>query len=324
MSNYIDMYRARIYRTGDTEQQRVSNRLSQDFKHLLRTSPDYIRATLKGVGYDCVLQSGNSRAGQQSERKVIQYLLTELDAPFVEGSVFTTYQPLVGDTRTWICLHEEAHAYYGYSKYKVIELNWTLKYYDEAGNLKTVPAYINGTGEFDIKEYFHYSLGTISEVPYRALNLIWAANPDIKRDLRIMIGEDEVWRVIDSDKISIPGVYYTTVYKTTRDTLLDDVPEKIAADIDPKTRTISIPLDTDGSTVVGKMEVGTEGKVVWTINSDLNYQAATNSNLITLHQEGKEITITAKDMFGMAVVQFYLNGTLAATADLEIKSIWVT
>ena len=121
MSNYLDMYRARIYRTGEYEQKRVSNRLSQDFKHLLKISPDYIRATLDGEGYDCILNSGNSRVGQQSERKVIQYLLTELGTPFKEGSVFTTYQPLVDDSRTWLCLHEELHAYYGYKKFKTCE-----------------------------------------------------------------------------------------------------------------------------------------------------------------------------------------------------------
>ena len=324
MSNYLDMYRARIYRTGEYEQERVSNRLSQDFKHLLKISPDYIRATLDGEDYDCILNSGNSRVGQQGERKVIQYLLAELGTPFKEGSVFTTYQPLVDDSRTWLCLHEELHAYYGYKKFKVIELDYTLKYYDANGNLQTVPAYINGTGEFDIKEYFHYSLTTISEVPYRALNLIWAANPDIVRDLRIMIGEDEVWRVIDSDKISIPGVYYTTVYKTTRDTLLDDVPQKIAADLDPKIQSQSIPLDTQGGTVSGKMQVPTGGKVTWTINSDLDYQARSDSNFITITQEGKTVTITAKDMMGIATVWFYLNDEIAATAEIEIKSIWVS
>ena len=324
MSNYIDMYRARIYRTGEYEQERISNRLSQDFKHLLRTSPDYIRATLDDIEYDCILNSGNSRAGQQSERKVIQYLLTELDAPFKEGSVFSTYQPLVDHSKIWICLHEEVHAYYGYKKFKIVELDYMLKYYDADGNLQTVPAYINGTGEFDIKEYFHYSLGTISEVPYRALNLIWAANPDIVRDLRIMIGEDEVWRVIDSDKISIPGVYYTTVYKTTRDTLLDDVPQKIAADLEPKIKSSFVPLDENGGKVVGKMQVATDSSVTWLIESDLNYTAITNSALITLSQSGKTITITAKDMLGTASVNFYLNGEIAATAEIEIKSIWVS
>lgn len=324
MSNYIDMYRARIYRTGEYEQERVSNRLSQDFRHLLRTSPDYIKATLDDIEYDCILNSGNSRAGQQSERKVIQYLLTELDTPFKEGSVFTTYQPLVDHSKIWLCLHEEIHAYYGYKKFKIVELDYVLKYYDADGNLKTAPAYINGTGEFDIKEYFHYSLGTISEVPYRALNLIWAANPDVVRDLRIMIGEDEVWRVIDSDKISIPGVYYTTVYKTTRDTLLDDVPQKIAADLESKIKESFVPLDENGGKVVGKMQVATDSSVTWLIESDLNYTAVTNSALITLSQSGKTITITAKDMLGTASINFYLNGEIAATAEIEIKSIWVS
>ena len=42
-----------------------------------------------------------------------------------------------------------------------------------------------------------------------------------------MIG-DEAWKVVDSDKISIKGVYYTTLYKTTRNVLTDDVSAQLA------------------------------------------------------------------------------------------------
>ena len=72
------------------------------------------------------------------------------------------------------------------------------------------------------------------------------------------------------------------------------------------------------------MQVPTGGKVTWVIHSDLDYRAATNSSLITLSQVENVITITAKDMMGLATVNFYLDGTIAATAEIEVKSIWVS
>lgn len=228
LNSYFDYYKSRIMHDGYDEQERISTRLARDFEHLLKTSPDSVDITYDGGMYDAVLNSGNSRVGAQTERKVIQYLLTRLDLELPEGAVFDMEQRITGEQTTWIVLHREIHSYYGYYKYKIVELDYKVNYVDEYGVLHTVPAYINGTGEFDIKEYFRYSLNTISEVPNRALNFIWAANPDIKQGVRIMIG-DEVWKVVDSDKISIPGVYYSTLYKTVRDEYDDDVPTQVAS-----------------------------------------------------------------------------------------------
>ena len=226
-TNYLDFYRARVFRTGSTPQERVSNNLNSDFTQLVRTSPNSVEIDYDGQRYECILNSGNSRVGAQTERKVIQYLLTDLDLKLPEGAVFTMRQPLEEETTTWLVLHREIHSYYGYYKFKIIELDYQVKYVDQYGIVKTVPAYINGTGEFDIKAYFRYSLNNIVETPNRALNVIWAANEDIQTDLRILIG-DEAWKVVDSDKISIKGVYYTTLYKTTRNVLTDDVPAQLA------------------------------------------------------------------------------------------------
>ena len=225
--NYLDFYRARVFRTGSTPQERISNSLNSDFEQLVRTSPNSVEIDYEGQRYECILNSGNSRVGAQTERKVIQYLLTDLNLKLPEGAVFTMRQPLEEETTTWLVLHREIHSYYGYYKFKIIELDYQVKYVDQYGIVKTVPAYINGTGEFDIKAYFRYSLNNIVETPNRALNVIWAANEDIQTDLRILIG-DEAWKVVDSDKISIKGVYYTTLSKTTRNVLTDDVPAQLA------------------------------------------------------------------------------------------------
>lgn len=227
MYSYLDMYRQRIFANGSTAKDRIEHNLSNDFSQLVKRSPNRVSIDYENMTYDCILASGNSRVGTQTERKVVQYLMTERSLKLPEGAVFKTHDLDVSETQYWLILHREIHPYYGYYKYKVIELDYMIKYVNSSGVLKEIPVYVNGTGEFDIKEYFRYVNSIAAELPNRALNLILPANKDFVDGLRIIIG-DEAWRYVDSDKISIPGVYYTTVNKTTIDNSADLVEEKIA------------------------------------------------------------------------------------------------
>ena len=175
---YLDFYRERVFRTGSSAQERASNSLNSDFMQLVKTSPNSVEIEYQGLKYQCILNSGNSRVGAQTERKVIQYLLTDLDLKLPEGAVFTMHQSLESETTTWLVLHREIHSFYGYYKFKIIELDYQLNYVDKNGIVKTVPAYINGTGEFDIKAYFRYSffkflnLKRLFQIIYNIINYL--------------------------------------------------------------------------------------------------------------------------------------------------------
>lgn len=306
---YLDYYKARVFRAGTTYQERVSNNLNQDFKQLLKTSPNSVEITYNGEQYECILNSGNSRIGAQNERKVIQYLLTDLDFKLEEGAVFSMRQPLENEVTNWICLHREIHSYYGYYKFKIVELDYDLKYVNNDGDIVTVPAYINGTGEFDIKAYFRYSLNTIEEVPNRALNVIWAANPEIVTDLRIMIG-DEVWKVVDSDKISIPGVYYTTLFKTTLDLINDSVEEQVA-DI-TKTEKPNPNINT----------ISQFGTLTWDINA--TSARLDDDTLGTISVTENQVIFIANDIIGTTNLHIYQDEEEISTKIIEVQSLWVT
>ena len=227
MGSYLDMYRQRIFYSGETSKDRIEHNLSKDFSQLLSSSPNKVVIYYQDNPYDCILASGNSRVGTQTERKVIQYLMSARSLKLPEGATFITYDVDSVEVKHWLVLHREIHPYYGYYKYKVIELNYLIKYIDKNGVLKEIPVYINGTGEFDIKEYFRYVDNVAVELQNRALNLILPKNLDFEDGLRIIIG-DEAWRYVDSDKISIPGVYYSTFQKTAIDNSSDIIKEEIA------------------------------------------------------------------------------------------------
>ena len=124
-------------------------------------------------------------------------------------------------------MNQEVHPYYGYFKYKMLELDYILKYIGTDGKEHSIPCYINGTGTFDIKEYFKFSNKNLVQKPNRALNTVWATTDDIDTNCRFIIGK-ETWRYVDDDRISIPGISYATLNQVGIDESQDSVKEQVA------------------------------------------------------------------------------------------------
>ena len=302
MNSYLDMYRGRIFSSGETEKDRIEYNLTKDFNHLVKKSPNRTTILYKDSSYQCILATGNSRVGTQTERKVVQYLMTDRSLKLPEGATFTTSDLDALEIQHWLVLHREIHPYYGYFKYKIIELNYFVKYIDNNGILKEIPVYINGTGEFDIKEYFRYVNNVSVELPNKALNLILPANPDFNDSTRFIIG-DEAWRYVDSDKISIPGVYYATLNKTQLDKINDSIEDKIA---DINLLNNSVILSNYGSNNI-KIGLNTKDLFFYILknnkikNSDMVYSNFNtevidykNNKLIPIAAGETEITVTDK------------------------------
>lgn len=223
---YLSDYRARVLRRGRTEKERIEKSLELDFEQYLSHSPGRILFDYSEEEKEGVIISG-TRTAAQSETKIIFYLLTRLTDKLPEGAVISYYDKAYSKKRFWLILNAEVKAFYGYFRYKIIELDYIIKYIDSNGLLHEVPCYIAGTTTFDIKEYFKMADIIQTEIPNRALNFIWAEQPDLKKGTKIIIN-DEVWRYTNSDKISIPGVYYSTFEKTQYNDLEDSSTDQIA------------------------------------------------------------------------------------------------
>lgn len=223
---YLDQYKARVLAFGQTDQEVIENKSARDFEALKKKSPDRCEFTYKGKIYVGVLSSG-ARSAAQTESKIIFYLRAAKDIPLPEGAVITTYDRGFDKTRYWIVMNQEVHPYYGYFKYKMLELDYILKYIGTDGKEHSIPCYINGTGTFDIKEYFKFSNKNMVQKPNRALNTIWATTDDIDTNCRFIIGK-ETWRYVDDDRISIPGISYATLNQVGIDESQDSVKEQVA------------------------------------------------------------------------------------------------
>lgn len=223
---YFDQYKSRVLAYGNTEQDRMESKLKRDFQALVRKSADKTVFTYEGVEYLGILSSG-ARSAAQSENKIIFYLYGPKEKLLPEGAVITTWDRGYQKNRLWIVMNQEVHPYYGYFKYKMLELDYILKYIGSDGKQHSIPCYINGTGTFDIKEYFKFSNRNTVKKPNRALNCVWATTNDITDDCTFIIGK-ETWKFVDDDRISIPGVSYSTLNYIGIDESQDSIDEQIA------------------------------------------------------------------------------------------------
>lgn len=223
---YMDQYRGRVLAFGRTQQEVVENKSQADFNRLCQKSPDRCSFTYNNQEYLGVLSSG-ARSAAQSESKIIFYLWGPKTILLPEGAVITTKDRKENLEKRWIVMNQEVKPFYGYFRYKLWELDYILKYVGSDGIEHSIPCYINGTGTFDIKEYFKFSNKNIIQQPNRALNIVWSTTNNIDNGCRFIIG-NEVWKYLDADKISIPGVSYATLYQTGIDESQDSVDEQLA------------------------------------------------------------------------------------------------
>ena len=223
---YMDQYRERVLAFGRTQQEVVENKSSADFERLCAKSPDRCTFTYEEKEYLGVLSSG-ARSAAQSERKIIFYLWGPKTILLPEGAVIVTRDRKQNKEKKWIVMNQEVKPFYGYFRYKLLELDYILKYIGSDGLEHSIPCYVNGTGTFDIKEYFKFSNKNIIQQPNRALNIVWSTTNNIDNGCRFIIG-NEVWKYLDADKISIPGVSYVTLYQTGIDESQDSVEEQLA------------------------------------------------------------------------------------------------
>ena len=223
---YMDQYRERVLAFGRSSQEVIENKAQMNFEQLCLKSPDKCSFKYNETEYLGVLSSG-ARSAAQSETKLVFYLWGPKSILLPEGAVVTIKDRKRGEDKYWIVMNQEVRPFYGYFKYKLLELDYILKYIGSDGKEHSIPCYVNGTGTFDIKEYFKFSNKNIIEQPNRALNVVWSTTETIDSGCRFIIGK-ETWKYLDADKISIPGVSYATLYQTGFDKSQDSVTEQLA------------------------------------------------------------------------------------------------
>lgn len=209
MAYFDKVYLKRVNKYGTNIQERIQNKKIHDFRVVLNKSPNKVTVFKDAETYEGVLQNKTN-----SEKEVVDYLLTYKNLRWSDGTILTTEEVVDLKRKKWLIFHLDEFVSIGYNRYQLIELDRDIQWIDD-GIVYSEYVHFTGSGanlrdkSITSKFSIQYDI-SVTYLPNKILNLVMKTNPKMKKGIRILIG-DEVWKVSGIDKISVPGVSYVTL-----------------------------------------------------------------------------------------------------------------
>lgn len=203
---YLDeVYFKRINKYGFNIQERIQNKKIHDFNIVLKKSPNRVTIFKDSEIYNGILQNKTN-----SEKEVIDYLLTNKFCKWDDGTILITENASDHQQKKWLIFHLDEFVSIGYNRYQLAELDREIELIED-GIIYKENAHIVGSGAKSITSKFsiQYDVSVFYE-PNKTINLIMRTNPKLKKGLKLII-QEEAWRISGIDKISVPGVSYITL-----------------------------------------------------------------------------------------------------------------
>lgn len=209
MAYFDKVYLKRVNKYGTNIQERIQNKKIHDFRVVLNKSPNKVTVFKDAETYEGVLQNKTN-----SEKEVVDYLLTYKNLRWSDGTILTTEEVVDLKRKKWLIFHLDEFVSIGYNRYQLIELDRDIQWIDD-GIVYSEYVHFTGSGanlrdkSITSKFSIQYDI-SVTYLPNKILNLVMKTNPKMKKGIRILIG-DEVWKVSGIDKINVPGVSYVTL-----------------------------------------------------------------------------------------------------------------
>ena len=209
MAYFDKVYLKRVNKYGTNIQERIQNKKIHDFRVVLNKSSNKVTVFKDAETYEGVLQNKTN-----SEKEVVDYLLTYKNLHWSDGTILTTEEVVDLKRKKWLIFHLDEFVSIGYNRYQLIELDRDIQWIDD-GIVYSEYVHFTGSGanlrdkSITSKFSIQYDI-SVTYLPNKILNLVMKTNPKMKKGIRILIG-DEVWKVSGIDKISVPGVSYVTL-----------------------------------------------------------------------------------------------------------------
>lgn len=209
MAYFDKVYLKRVNRYGTNIQERIQNKKIHDFNIVLSKSPNKVNIFKDSEKYIGILQNKTN-----SEKEVIDYLLTYKKNKWPDGTILITEEIVDLKRKKWLIFHLDDFVSIGYNRYQIIELDREIQWID---NGIIYSEYVHFTGaaanlrdkSITSKFSIQYNISAMY-LPNKILNIVMKTNSKMKKGIRILI-DDEVWKVSGIDKLSVPGVSYVTL-----------------------------------------------------------------------------------------------------------------
>lgn len=228
MSNYVDIYKARVGHLGATPQERALTSGILEFRRYLKYSIDTVRGLTTLVNAeqkDTILTFDASvEIDKEDENRVSHILYTKLER---DGGPTLHVGDLIGwNEDVWILWKGETAAYKPYQKFYMIKCNYFIKWVDKQGKLQGSWIYLLGSKDSKIKDNFRTWHSVITPQPNKYISLIMPHQlMAVNTEIMVL---DEVWYLVDYDQSSVDGIIFMSFTESELNEQRDDKENGIA------------------------------------------------------------------------------------------------
>ena len=147
------------------------------------------------------------------------------DIPLLIGDIMN-WKLDDGTVEKWLVHQEEKKTNPSYRTFLIIRCNYLIKWVDQEGHVQQSWSYVTSSLDSMIKDNFRTWNSVITPQPNKYAELLLPRR-DIHRSTNFLI-EGELWKTVDFDHTSVPGVIYVSLTEGKVNSLTDDVENNLA------------------------------------------------------------------------------------------------
>ena len=211
--SYFEIYKQRINRYGNTQQERIQKQREKVFDIKVENSVYRVEFEYQGA-----IQVGTLERGSQDNTETIQYLYTKVNLLIPNGTILDIVD-LHGVTTKWMVYYLEKIQASGYNKYIVLKMTHEISWKDRDGEEHHEWGYVYGQEDNMLKDELRSRSRT--QVLYTEnikLNfIVMPTNKYIKKETYFTLetnGIKEAYSVTGYDIVSTPGVMFISMDPT--------------------------------------------------------------------------------------------------------------
>lgn len=210
---YFDIYKKRIDRYGDTQQERIQKQREKVFDIKIQNSVYKV-----SFEYEGEIHYGTLERNSQDNSETRQYLLTKTDLIIPAGAI-VSITDLAGKTNDWMIYYLEQIQASGYNKYIVLKMTHEITWKNKKGFLCSSKGYVYGQEDNMLKDEIRSRSRThvLYDENIKLNFIVMPTSKELQKDCYFTIkttGIEEAYQVTGYDIISTPGVMFVSMDPT--------------------------------------------------------------------------------------------------------------
>ena len=214
MSNYYDIFQARMTADGFSYKEQIENLARKNFDNYLKETPTSVKIKYNNKQYLVAIVEN-----KQDEFRLSKQMFSSINNYIPVGALiyWEYYTPKDNPENYWIVWKQQQNSVQDHNVNYISRCNHKLKWIDDYGVRHEQYIYEFSSKETMIRATFKSRVQEIiASEPNKFMEIIMPFTENIKREQRFIV-DGEAWYVIEFDSSSVDGITYITLGEDKKD-----------------------------------------------------------------------------------------------------------